>query len=197
MPDLSVRPRPAGRAGGGATAAGRFAVSPCPHSTVSPRLRYGVYDFDAACSAFLAALRRTAVASAARGFSAPGALSRVAAPRGVTDAVARGQTVARSARAAAGTAKSAVKSSVAAPPVEKSAKPLNVVFVSAEVAPWSKTGGLGDVVRATLPTDLGSLLTTTLPDSSLRLRPPLSRLATHPPRRWDRCPSSWRSADTP
>lgn len=27
--------------------------------------------------------------------------------------------------------------------------PMNVVFVSAEVAPWSKTGGLGDVVSAT------------------------------------------------
>lgn len=29
---------------------------------------------------------------------------------------------------------------------EKTASPLNIVFVSAEVAPWSKTGGLGDVV---------------------------------------------------
>ena len=29
----------------------------------------------------------------------------------------------------------------------KAEKPLNIVFVSAEVAPWSKTGGLGDVVR--------------------------------------------------
>lgn len=27
-------------------------------------------------------------------------------------------------------------------------KPLKIVFVSAEVAPWSKTGGLGDVAGA-------------------------------------------------
>jgi pantoate kinase len=32
--------------------------------------------------------------------------------------------------------------------IKKSTKPLSIVFVSAEVAPWSKTGGLGDVVRA-------------------------------------------------
>lgn len=30
---------------------------------------------------------------------------------------------------------------------ERTAAPMNLVFVSAEVAPWSKTGGLGDVVR--------------------------------------------------
>ncbi len=28
----------------------------------------------------------------------------------------------------------------------KAANPLRIVFVSAEVGPWSKTGGLGDVV---------------------------------------------------
>lgn len=28
----------------------------------------------------------------------------------------------------------------------RAAKPLSIVFVSAEVGPWSKTGGLGDVV---------------------------------------------------
>jgi granule-bound starch synthase len=33
------------------------------------------------------------------------------------------------------------------------ATPLNIVFVSAEVAPWSKTGGLGDVVGG-LPVEL-------------------------------------------
>jgi hypothetical protein len=32
--------------------------------------------------------------------------------------------------------------------IKKSTTPLKIVFVSAEVAPWSKTGGLGDVVRA-------------------------------------------------
>jgi len=39
------------------------------------------------------------------------------------------------------------------PYVEKTTRPLNIVFVSAEVAPWSKTGGLGDVVGA-LPCEL-------------------------------------------
>lgn len=39
------------------------------------------------------------------------------------------------------------------PYVEKTSRPLNIVFVSAEVAPWSKTGGLGDVVGA-LPCEL-------------------------------------------
>lgn len=33
------------------------------------------------------------------------------------------------------------------------ASPLNIVFISAEVAPWSKTGGLGDVVGG-LPVEL-------------------------------------------
>ncbi len=32
------------------------------------------------------------------------------------------------------------------PPVEQAETPRDVVFVSSEVAPWSKTGGLGDVV---------------------------------------------------
>jgi hypothetical protein len=48
-----------------------------------------------------------------------------------------------------------VCSAVAAGSDVKAEKPLNVVFVSAEVAPWSKTGGLGDVVRA-LPGPGGS-----------------------------------------
>lgn len=35
----------------------------------------------------------------------------------------------------------------------KAANPLDIVFVSTEVAPWSKTGGLGDVVGS-LPVEL-------------------------------------------
>lgn len=36
---------------------------------------------------------------------------------------------------------------------KQTTKALNIVFVSAEVAPWSKTGGLGDVVGG-LPIEL-------------------------------------------
>ncbi len=37
------------------------------------------------------------------------------------------------------------------PPPDTTGQPqLNIVFVSAEVGPWSKTGGLGDVTGALL-----------------------------------------------
>lgn len=38
-------------------------------------------------------------------------------------------------------------------PIAKAEKPMNIVFVSTEVSPWSKTGGLGDVVGS-LPEEL-------------------------------------------
>lgn len=59
-------------------------------------------------------------------------------------------TVARTERGALACARAAQPSG---PPVVKTNAPMNVVFISAEVAPWSKTGGLGDVVGG-LPIEL-------------------------------------------
>lgn len=42
----------------------------------------------------------------------------------------------------------AVAAEVSKVAVTKTDRPMNIVFVSAEVSPWSKTGGLGDVVGA-------------------------------------------------
>lgn len=47
----------------------------------------------------------------------------------------------------------AVAPTATAVAVEKTVKPLNIVMVAAEVAPWSKTGGLGDVTNG-LPIEL-------------------------------------------
>jgi hypothetical protein len=87
-------------------------------------------------------------------------------------------------------------------PIAKAEKPLKIVFVSTEVAPWSKTGGLGDVVGS-LPEELvkrGHKVRATLrfrpvalspsalshPSASSRFHPP----ATHERSR-DRPSASW------
>jgi hypothetical protein len=92
---------------------------------------------------------RQAVPVAARTQSTSGAVrgvqSHVSAP------VLRQPTHAASQNARTSVVSSALgNGSIAAP---GPATPLNVVFVSAEVSPWSKTGGLGDVVGG-LPVEL-------------------------------------------
>jgi len=80
--------------------------------------------------------------------SAP--LQRAAAPRGVV------------LRAATGVCAVANLDTASLLKEKKAAKPLNLVFVSAEVAPWSKTGGLGDVVRVLSVTPLPKSLNSAL-----------------------------------
>jgi len=71
------------------------------------------------------------------------------APRGATSALAR---PARCLRAPCKPIRAAAAAAAEAA-VVKTSKPMNIVFVSTEVSPWSKTGGLGDVVGS-LPIEL-------------------------------------------
>lgn len=95
---------------------------------------------------------RAPVASASRPVAArPAIAARLSAKRAALSGarlsnIARTHLAARRVetqiRAAAAPSDAAVKA------VEQTTKPMNIVMVSTEVAPWSKTGGLGDVVGA-------------------------------------------------